>query len=150
RLTIVGVVHTHPGSLRHPSEGDYHGDSEWVQHLRGHEGVFAIGTAEGGPLLDDIYALQPRPHIQCMGELCFTWYALGMDETNYRPLPVAVTLGPDLARPLHSVWRTIEVHAERLERLYCQQVGATFEVVDGPHGPRLAMRLPLAEPGTAL
>src|SRR4051794_32435786 len=24
RLTMLGVVHTHPGSLRHPSDGDYH------------------------------------------------------------------------------------------------------------------------------
>src|SRR5262249_2914566 len=30
RLTALGVVHTHPGSLRHPSDGDYQGDSEWV------------------------------------------------------------------------------------------------------------------------
>ena len=47
RLTIVGVVHTHPGSLRHPSDGDFHGDSEWVAGLRGGEGVFGIGTADG-------------------------------------------------------------------------------------------------------
>ena len=32
RLTILGVVHTHPGSLRHPSDGDYAGDSQWVKH----------------------------------------------------------------------------------------------------------------------
>src|SRR5262249_53985037 len=48
RLNIVGVVHTHPGSLRHPSEGDYHGDSLWVGQLRGGEGVFGIGTADVG------------------------------------------------------------------------------------------------------
>jgi len=46
RLTILGVVHTHPGSLRHPSDGDYAGDSQWVRHLRGGEGIFAIGTAD--------------------------------------------------------------------------------------------------------
>src|SRR6516225_3310151 len=26
RLSILGVVHTHPGSLRHPSDGDFQGD----------------------------------------------------------------------------------------------------------------------------
>ncbi len=35
RLTILGVVHTHPGSLRHPSDGDLRGDSDWVANLRG-------------------------------------------------------------------------------------------------------------------
>jgi proteasome lid subunit RPN8/RPN11 len=47
RLTMLGVVHTHPGSLRHPSDGDLRGDGQWVANLRGHEGVFGIGTADG-------------------------------------------------------------------------------------------------------
>src|SRR5205809_14880 len=41
RLTLVGVAHTHPSSLRHPSDGDYRGDVGWVSQLRGGEGVFA-------------------------------------------------------------------------------------------------------------
>src|SRR5262249_47735815 len=49
RLAILGVVHTHPGSLRHPSDGDLRGDSAWVGQLRGREGIFAIGTADGKP-----------------------------------------------------------------------------------------------------
>ncbi len=150
RLAIVGVVHTHPGSLRHPSEGDYRGDCDWVRNLRGQEGVFGIGTTDGGPLLDAIYAQQPKPHIQCLGKLCFSWYSLRYGDASYRPLPVNVTLGPDLAQPLRSVWRIIEAHAARLERLYCQQANVTFDVVAGDHGPRLAMDLPLPEPGSAL
>src|SRR5262249_47036752 len=47
RLTMLGVVHTHPGSLRHPSDADFQGDSLWVGRLRGAEGVFGIGTADG-------------------------------------------------------------------------------------------------------
>ena len=47
RLTTLGVVHTHPGSLRHPSDGDFRGDGQWVANLRGKEGVFGIGTADG-------------------------------------------------------------------------------------------------------
>src|SRR5207244_12506053 len=39
RLKILGVVHTHPGSLRHPSGGDYPGDSVWVRPLRGAPGI---------------------------------------------------------------------------------------------------------------
>ena len=35
RLTIIGVVHTHPGSLRHPSDGDFQGDRQWVAGLAG-------------------------------------------------------------------------------------------------------------------
>jgi len=146
RLSTVGVVHTHPGSLRHPSDGDYRGDSQWVQYLRGQEGVFAIGTADGTPAAGVGFAQQPQPHLQCLGELCLSWYALQHGQGNYRPLPVGMTLGPDLARPLHTVWSTIEAHADRLERLYRQQAGITFEVIGGSHGPRLAVNLPLAEP----
>src|SRR5262249_6362116 len=150
RLRILGLVHTHPGSLRHPSNGDYQGDSEWVRNLRGGEGVFGIGTADGKPDANGLYAEQPRPHVQRLGELSLTWYGLRQGERNYRPLPVEVTLGPDLARPLHSVWETIEEHAEELERLYCQQAGLSCEAVSSEGGPALAVRVPLAEPNTSL
>src|SRR5262249_44661109 len=75
RLSIVGVVHTHPGSLRHPSDGDYRGDVQWVRHLRGGEGIFGIGTADGPTVAPGAaFAQQPRPHVQCLGELRFSWY----------------------------------------------------------------------------
>ncbi len=150
RLTIVGVVHTHPGSLRHPSDGDLQGDSTWVGQLRGREGIFAIGTADGDPDGDATLARQPRPHVQCLGDLCLSWYALGEGDAKYRPLPLTLTLGPDLARPLHPVWPTIELHAERLDRLYRQQAGVRFDVAAGKHGPALAVHIALAEPGTEL
>ena len=79
RLTILGVVHTHPGRMRHPSDGDYRGDVQWVGRLRGREGIFGIGTADvfhstnGNGTLT---AHQPQRHIQEMGELCLSWYAL--------------------------------------------------------------------------
>jgi proteasome lid subunit RPN8/RPN11 len=118
QLGILGVVHTHPGSLRHPSNGDYHGDKKWVGLLRGGEGAFGIGTADGEwegshPLV----ASQPKPHVQCYRGLRFSWYALGVGDRKYRSLPVEYTIGPDLAQPLHSVWPTLEAHAERLDRL---------------------------------
>lgn len=150
RLTILGVVHTHPGSLRRPSDGDYRGDAEWVAHLRGREGVFAIGTADGPGGPPAPYAHQPRPHVQCWGDLRFSWYALGQGEKDYRPLPVEVTYGPDLARPLHDVWATLEAHAGRIERLYRQLAGIRFEVADGDGDPALAVVVPLPERGSTV
>lgn len=144
RLTLLGVVHTHPGSLRHPSDGDFRGDSRWVGNLRGGEGVFGIGTADARPGPADEVSWQPQPHRQCLSELCFSWYALGEGERTYRTLPVEVTLGPDLARPLRSVWEQVEEHAERLDRLARQQSRMSFDVVDGRKGPALAIDVPLA------
>src|SRR5262249_16996294 len=62
RLTVLGVVHTHPGSLRHPSDGDLRGDRDWVGLLRGGEGVFGIGTSDGGTGDPALFAVQPRPN----------------------------------------------------------------------------------------
>lgn len=147
RLNMLGVVHTHPGSLRHPSDSDYRGDSAWVGNLRGAEGIFAIGTADGTPEPGTPIGRQPRPNMQCLGKLRFCWYALQHGDRQYRPLPVELTLGPDLARPLHVVWPVIETYAEQLERLYRQQTGMTFEVIDSGGKPALLISLPLAERG---
>jgi proteasome lid subunit RPN8/RPN11 len=150
RLTILGVVHTHPGSLRHPSDGDFRGDQRWVEHLRGREGIFAIGTADCESRNGSAVAHQPKPHVQCWGKWRFSWYGLHDGDSNYRPLPTAYTLGPDLARPLHSIWSIVEAHASRLDRLCRQQVGARLEVADGPHGAALGISIPLAERGSAI
>jgi hypothetical protein len=150
RLTILGVVHTHPGSLRHPSDGDLRGDSIWVGQLRGREGIFGIGTADHKPALGVIVATQPKPNMQCLDKLRLSWYALGEGDKHYRPLPVTLTLGPDLARPLHPVWSVIETYADQLDRLCRQQSGITFEVVAAEKEPALAAKVPLAEPGHAL
>jgi len=143
RLTILGVVHTHPGSLRHPSEGDLRGDSEWVGRLRGKEGVFGIGTADGTP--GTMFAQQPKPNMQCLGELRFCWYSLRQGEAAYRPLPIEMTIGPDLARSLHPLWPALEAHADRIERLCRQQVGVRFAVVEAAWGLGLSLVVPLAE-----
>lgn len=150
RLTILGVAHTHPGRLRHPSDGDYRGDRQWVEHLRGKEGVFAIGTADAPAARGAPVAYQPRPHVQCWGELRFSWYALGQRDSSYRPLPVELTHGPDLARELHLVWEVLETHARRIDRLFCQQVGLRFEVAEDEWGPALVLTLPLARSGDLL
>jgi proteasome lid subunit RPN8/RPN11 len=150
RLTTLGVVHTHPGSLRHPSDGDLRGDKTWVGQLRGKEGVFAIGTADVDANGDGQLGKHPKPHRQTLGNLCLSWYGLGEGDNRYRPLPVEIILGPDLARPLHLIWPMIEEHASELDRLARQQVGLTFDLVDGRNGKALAVTIPLAEPEQAI
>jgi hypothetical protein len=156
RLTMLGVVHTHPGSLRHPSDGDLRGDREWItslknmSFLKGDDGVFGIGTSDGKAEIEPLYARQPQPHMQCLGELRLSWYSLRHGEDRYRPLEIAITLGPDLAQPLHAIWAVVEAHADRLERLFRQQKGVTFGVEEGKHGPELIVIVPLSEPGQAL
>lgn len=150
RLTLVGVAHTHPGTLRHPSDGDFRGDSRWVSQLRGKEGVFGIGTADArddpGPGL----AWQPKPHQEVQGGLCWSWYSLGEGDRAYAPLPVDVTLGPDLALPLRPVWDEIEANAPRLERLARQLNRVRFGVVEGRRKAALAVEVPLTEPNEAV
>jgi proteasome lid subunit RPN8/RPN11 len=150
RLRSVGVVHTHPGSLRHPSDGDLRGDREWVRNLRGKEGVFAIGTADGPATDAPMFAYQPRDHVQCLGELRFSWYALGTGDSNYRPLPVELTIGPDLARPLHRIWSVVEEHADQLERLYQQLSSVRFEVFAEGDKPGLLLTVPVATNGESI
>jgi proteasome lid subunit RPN8/RPN11 len=150
RLTILGLVHTHPGTLRHPSDGDYRGDSQWVAQLRGKEGVFGIGTIEDVPVQEVVFARQPRPHVQCYAGMCLSWYTLAAGDARYRPLPQRLTVGPDLARSLHGVWPEIEAHAEQLDRLYRQQADVTFGVVPGKKRLALAVNVPLARPGEAV
>ena len=63
RLRMLGVVHTHPGSLRHPSSGDFRGDSLWVGQLAGREGIFAVGTADAEPAaVGPRLCRNPEPH----------------------------------------------------------------------------------------
>jgi hypothetical protein len=148
RLVPLGVVHTHPGSLRHPSDGDLRGDREWVQRLRGREGVFAIGTADGSTrqgigTAGNLFASRPLPHVHCLGKLRFSWYALRQGESAYRPLPVDLTIGPDLARDLHPVWSILEAHADRIDRLMEQQANIRVEVATEQSGPALLLVVPL-------
>jgi hypothetical protein len=150
RVSMLGVVHTHPGSLRHPSDGDYRGDVRWVGQLRGAEGVFGIGTADGKYARPSDELWQPRPNMHCRGDLCFTWYSLQDGARNYQTIPVQLIDGPDLAAPLRTVWPILEEHADRLERLARQQARVTFEPIAQSTGPTLALTVPLAEPGQAL
>jgi len=159
RLTMLGVVHTHPGSLRHPSRGDLRGDKEWIPQLRGGEGVFGIGTADAtgevhaprGPgVAESAIAATPKPHVQCLGPLRFSWYSLATGESAYREMPVSLTLGPDVARPLRPIWPVIEAHAGRLDRLARQLPQVKFELAEGRVGPALLVTVPLLEPEHAV
>jgi proteasome lid subunit RPN8/RPN11 len=150
RLAMLGVVHTHPGSLRHPSGGDFQGDSLWVSVLRGGEGIFGIGTADGPRSNGLLVGSQPHSHVQCLGDLVLSWYALGEGDNQYRPLEVQLTIGPDLALPLHAIWGTIERFADPLERLCQQQAKVSFQIVPGRKGAALAVSLRLAEANSSL
>lgn len=149
-LAPLGVVHTHPGTLRHPSDGDFRGDCQWVSQLRGQEGIFGIGTADGAGngFSDGQHGRHPRPHMQTFGKLCMSWYSLRQGDRQYRPLPVELVLGPDLARPLHNVWPVIESHAAQLDRLVRQQAGLAFDLAKDQ--PALTVKVSLAEPGDAI
>jgi len=148
RVAVLGVVHTHPGSLRHPSDGDYRGDVKWVGQLRGGEGVFGIGTADGKIERPGV-AWQPQPHQQCLDEMCWSWYCLGENDRTYRSLPVAVTIGPDLALELRPVWDVIEAHGQRLDNLAHTLSRVSFEVVAGPP-PALVATVPGPDADTAI
>ena len=138
KLGVVGVVHTHPSDLRHPSAGDYQGDRVWVAQLRGEEGVFGIGTVNSG-------AESPSPHQQSRDDMSFCWYVLAPSDSHYRAIPVHLTNGPDLASPFHELWHILEAHAPALNRLYrqlarihCQRIEMDAEIL-------LAVKIALAE-----
>lgn len=150
QLRIVGVAHTHPGSLRHPSSGDYRGDVQWVANLKGQEGVFGIGTADAQPGPEAGIAWQPAPNVQALGNLCLSWYVLGAGDRNYRPLPVELTIGPDLAAPLRPVWEELEAHAGRLDRLARQLARVRFDVEPGHQKSALLVTAPLPDDGRAI
>jgi hypothetical protein len=123
---------------------------EWVANLRGAEGVFGIGTADAAPNPDAACGWQPAPYVQCLGELCLSWYALGVADRNYRPLPVELTIGPDLAVPLRPVWEELEAHADRLDRLARQLSRVKFGVDPGHQKSALSITIPLPDDGRAV
>ena len=150
QLTMLGVVHTHPGSLRHPSSGDYRGDIRWVANQKGQQGVFGIGTADATPDGKAGISWNPAPNVQCLGKLCFSWYVLGAGDRNYRPLAVELSIGPDLGSCLRPIWNELETHAARLNRLAQRLNGVTFEIVPGQQQPTLTMTVPIGEDDKAI
>jgi proteasome lid subunit RPN8/RPN11 len=147
RLQMLGVVHTHPGKLRHPSQGDFAGDRQWVRQLRGAQGIFGIGTVDSAAreMSPGVrFGNQPRPSVQSLGELRFDWYTLAAEDRKYQPLPVEMRLGPDVATELRAVWGPIEQFADRLERLARQLTHVRFDVAQGQDGPALCVQVKLA------
>jgi hypothetical protein len=142
RLGVVGVVHTHPGNMRFPSDGDLQGDRVWVGQLRGGEGAFAIGTADAHSGKDGAFS----GNQQCFGDLCFSWYALARGDLQYRPLPVQVAIGPDLAKPFFAVWDLLETHAKSLNRLYRQMARVNVQLVEVESEPAVSVTIGVGEP----
>jgi hypothetical protein len=141
---LIDVVHTHPGNLRHASDGDLRGDRVWVEQLRGRQGIFGIGTADVLESTESELARNPRFNVQCLGELRFSWYTLTAGARRYRPVPVSLTLDPDLANSLQPIWPTLDYQADRLDRLL-QQVEGWLDVHNDGLSLRLSVRLPRSE-----
>lgn len=138
QLRVLGVVHTHPGSLRHPSSEDYRGDIHWVPNQFGKEGVFGIGTADAYPTADGSL-WTPDPHVVGLGALRYSWYVLGSKDRNYRNLSVEVAAGPDVAEPLRKVWAELEATAEWLNPLADLLPKMRFDVAMGRQAPMLCL-----------
>ncbi len=149
RLRMLGVVHTHPGTLRHPSAGDFQGDSRWVHQLRGLEGVFGIGTIEKDKTLPEWLVERTHPHVHRQGNRRFSWYVLGALDKSYRKISVEYTLGPDLGRSAHAVWPALERHAPAIERI-CRQQARVVLGAKSDQGSDLKLVIPLAEPGDSI
>ncbi len=136
RLVPLGVFHTHPGSLDHPSGGDFQGDSEWVRRIPGRRGVFGIGTCDGGPTL-------PGNHQTRVGNLCFSWYHLGVGDVSYRPISLVTKPGDDRARGLLPVWDSVQEHADPLLGLARQLATVRFQVANLEGQTHLAVSIPV-------
>lgn len=150
KLKMLGVAHTHPGTLRHPTSEDYRGDLQWLANLRSPEAVFGIGTADAEPGHEAGISWQPAPNVHCLGDIRLSWYVLGKGDRNYRPIPVELTIGSDLAIPLRPVWEELEAHAERLVRVVRQLNRVKLEVAPGHQKSALTMTVPLPDDGRAI
>ncbi len=137
RLCHLGVVHTHPGDMRYPSSGDLLGDSRWVEQLRSGEAIFGIGTAD--------VQREDAGDANIYGDMCFSWYTLGVGDHRYRPLPIHLTEGIDHAAPLRPLWSTIESHATPLLRLCRQFARVQLDVLDDGLQKLLNVKIPLAQ-----
>jgi proteasome lid subunit RPN8/RPN11 len=138
RLKLLGVVHTHPGTLRHPSRGDFEGDRDWVTQLPGQQGIFGIGTVS--PKGDE----QHLAHTQQQNGLRFDWYCLKREDRRYQPRAIEVIDGPDLAEDLRPIWPILESHAAELERIARQLAKVRFNVLATPE-PALGVVIGLTE-----
>jgi proteasome lid subunit RPN8/RPN11 len=143
KLVSLGVVHTHPGTLRHPSHGDWQGDRAWVANLRGEEGVFGIGTVDTEARAMEAISRHPQAHIQTWGGLRFDWYTLRAGQNRYQPVAVSLEIGPDLAAEFRPVWDILETHAPRIERLAQQFRSVRYELGESGGNPALLVRVGL-------
>jgi len=107
-----------------------------------------VGDAEPGPVTG--LSWQPAPNVQCLGDIRLSWYVLGKGERSYRPIPVELTIGRDLAIPLRPVWEELEGHAERLLRVVRQLNRVKLEVAPGHQKSALTVTVPLPEDGRAI
>jgi proteasome lid subunit RPN8/RPN11 len=144
KLEVLGLFHTHPGRLRHPSSGDYQGDIQWVKKLPGKQGVFGIGTVDHESPIRGEFATKIAINTFSMTGMRFDWFSLASGDSNYVKVPIRWTLGEDLAKPLHVVWDAMEIHAGEIEKVLAQQAKATCGITQGAAGHQLTLSIPLA------
>ena len=144
KLEVLGLFHTHPGRLRHPSSGDYQGDIQWVKKLPGKQGVFGIGTVDHESPIRGEFATKIAINTFSMTGMRFDWFSLASGDSNYVKVPIRWTLGEDLAKPLHVVWDAMETHAGEIEKVLAQQTKATCGITQGAAGHQLTLSIPLA------
>lgn len=144
KLEVLGLFHTHPGRLRHPSSGDYQGDIQWVKNLPGKQGVFGIGTVDHEAIGQQEFAKKLALNSFHMNNMRFDWFSLANGDANYVKVPIRWTLGEDLAKPLHVVWDAMEMHAAEIEKVLIQQSKASCSITKTDCGHRLTLSVPLA------
>jgi proteasome lid subunit RPN8/RPN11 len=90
-LEVLGMVHTHPGGNRYPSDADLLQDLQWVPTLKAKKGIFGIGTEMKTWVPAGDY--QTRPYLAKSG-MVFTFFLLRMDSDRYEPIEVSVQEAP--------------------------------------------------------
>lgn len=148
RLEVLGLFHTHPGTLRRPSSGDFRGDIEWIEKIPGKQGVFGIGTVEdqSKSTSHEYYSRFVSPFAYQRDGLRFSWYSLGHGDTNYHEIRTRWALGDDISQFLHPAWMVIEKNANGIERILAQQTGSTCDVVPFQGTSSFCVAVPTAYP----
>lgn len=166
RLDVIGMAHTHPGSLDRPSEGDYRGDIVWVRKLPGRQGVFAIGVWEFDEpvnFLDDDAnqgsgdvrePVPPIAPVSCFrdGRSRFNWFSLSEGDGWYKACPMEPVAGDDFGQSVRQHWEVLEHFAGSIDRLLQMQPGMRMGLLPVSDGvaPAMVLCQPLARDGEEL
>lgn len=163
RLDVVGMAHTHPGSLDRPSEGDYRGDIHWVRKLPGKQGVFAIGIwqfdepvnflgEESNQGSGDVRQVAAPVTGFQDGRSRFNWFSLSEGDGWYKACPMEPVPGDDYGQSVREHWEVLEHFAGSIDRLLQMQPGMRMGLLPVSDGlaPAMVLCQPLARDGEEL